>query len=75
MATAVKPLKVTERVVDAKRHTIGYIISGSEVSRSEAVKLAQRGWIRNARVARGNGGTYIVGDNTNLYDLPIRIGR
>lgn len=74
-AVADKPLKITERIVDAKRHTVGYVINGSEVTRTEAIRLAKRGWLRNARVAKGNGGTFIIGESTNLYDLPIRIGK
>lgn len=71
--STVKPLKVTERIVNTKRHTVGYVISGAEITRKEAVKLAQRGWISNAKSARGNGGTYLVGEDTNLYDLPVRL--
>ena len=72
MSAVTQTFKVTERIVNTKRHTIGYVINGSEIDRKEAVRLAELGWIRNARPAKGNGGTYLVGENNSLYNLPIR---
>ena len=75
MSVATKStLTVTGRVVNQKRHTIGYFISGTAVSRAEAVRLANRGWVDNVAVAKANGKQYIVGKNRSLYDLPIRVG-
>lgn len=67
-------LTVSGRVVNKKRHTVGYVISGTPVSRAEAIRLANRGWIDGVEVAKSNGKQYIVGKNRSLYDLPIRVG-
>ncbi len=65
-------LVIRERIVDKKKHTVGYNIEGKVVSRSEAVRLAQRGWLFNAKVSNNKGVPYIVGSHQPLYCLPER---
>ena len=35
-------MRVTKRITDVKRHTLGYVISGKKYTRGQAVKLARR---------------------------------
>lgn len=75
MATKVKQLAVTERIVDTKRHTVGYVINGVAVSRAEAVTLANRNWLKGVKVKKAGIQTYLMTDGTNkLYSLPTRVG-
>ena len=64
-------LKLTERIVSRRRHTIGYVLDGSEYTRRETVKLAKQKQVKNVRVVNNR---HIVGDGIRLYDLPIRFG-
>lgn len=67
---------ISERIVTSKRHTAGYVISGKEYTRNQAVKLTRQGKVENARVVRGIEGTYLMGRGfTSLYDLPVRLDR
>ena len=73
MATTVS---ISKRVADSKRHTLGYVLrDGREITRSQAVKMAQRNQIKNVRAINGSDGPYIqsVEGAKNLYDLPVTI--
>lgn len=63
-------MKLQQRIVSFKRHTIGYVVDGAELTRREAVELARRGYITNARVVKSVHGPYLMGSQANLYDLP-----
>jgi len=63
---------ITKRIVNTKRHTVGFILSGRErVTRAQAVRLARQSAIRGVRVVRSSQGTYLQSTTSNsLYDLP-----
>lgn len=63
---------IIKRVVNNKRHTVGFILSGNrKVTRSEAVRMARSSRIRGVRVVSGSQGTYLQSTtDRNLYDLP-----
>ena len=68
-------MKVQQRAIDARRHTIGYRVSGKWVTRKQAARLARAGRIPGV-VARQRGGEeYIMAsrDFPRLYDLPTRL--
>jgi hypothetical protein len=68
-------MNISERIISIKRHSIGYVIDGAEYTRNQAIKLAQRGYVTNARVVESAAGDHLVGANgTTLYNLPTRIG-
>ena len=69
--TTGKRMRITSRVVNARRHTTGYVIGGREYSVMEARRLAENG---------GLNGVQIVGKHLQacpgsrrLSDLPTRI--
>ena len=64
--------KINKRIVSTKSHTIGYILTGGkEVTRKQAVTMANRGQINGVRVATGPNGSYIQSSTSRrLYDLP-----
>lgn len=68
-------MKIQKRLVDVKRHTVGYKIGGRWFARSQAVKLAQQGKLSGVSVRRMNGISYIQSKpgHTMLYDLPISV--
>jgi hypothetical protein len=63
---------IIKRVVNSKRHTVGFVLSGNRrVTRSEAVRMARSSRIRGVRVVSGSQGTYLQSTtDRNLYDLP-----
>tara|TARA_B100000614_G_scaffold262909_1_gene300919 strand:+ start:421410 stop:421652 length:243 start_codon:yes stop_codon:yes gene_type:complete len=67
---------IQKRVVNTKRHTVGYLLRGGKrVTRTQAYNMARRNQIRNVRAVNGPNGRYIQSINgaRNLYDLPITI--
>lgn len=69
MATGTKSCRVTHRITNVKKHTLGYKIDGKECRRSTAVGLARKGRLRGIHVV----GTHIQSLPTRkqkLYDLP-----
>jgi len=74
MATKTKQLTVTKRIVDSKRHTVGYVINDSHVGRDEAVLLATRNWIKGVKIKKTGNNSYLMGDGEHsLYSLPILV--
>jgi hypothetical protein len=68
-------MKIQERIVSVKRHTIGYVVSGQEYTRLQTTKLARQGKLRNVRVVKAEAGPYVMGSRGNsLYDLPTCFG-
>lgn len=63
---------IIKRVVNSKRHTVGFVLSGNRrVTRSEAVRMAKASRIRGVRVVSGSQGSYLQSTTSrNLYDLP-----
>jgi hypothetical protein len=63
---------IRKRVINSKRHTVGFILSGNKrVSRAEAVRMARRSMIGGVRVVSSSQGTYLQSTTArNLYDLP-----
>lgn len=70
----VAKLSITERIVDLKRHTIGYVINGTNVRRADAIAVARLGWVDGVKVAYQNNSPHLIGQDARLYDLPIRVG-
>lgn len=68
-----KTQRITRRVVNTKRHTVGFLLNGSTyVTRSQAVNMARSSRISGVRVVRGSQGTYLQSTTSrNLYDLPM----
>lgn len=68
-----KTLRISKRVVNTKRHTVGFVLNGKQVvSRSEAVKMARGSKISGVKVVRSSQGTYLQSTtDRNLYDLPM----
>tara|TARA_B100001778_G_scaffold334029_1_gene344084 strand:- start:10337 stop:10612 length:276 start_codon:yes stop_codon:yes gene_type:complete len=71
MATA----RINRRILNTKRHTVGYIITGGKrVTRDQAVRLARRGQISGVRVVNGPTSAYIQSTTKrSLQDLPITL--
>ena len=67
-------MRVTHRVVNVKRHTTGFVLTGGkQVTRYQAVQLARKGLIRNVRVVKSNNRAYLTGESTSLYALPVKV--
>jgi len=70
-------MKITKRIVNTKRHTIGFVINNNKrVSRGEAAKLARRGKIEGVTAKKGLDGWYIASlpnSGNVLYNLPTVI--
>lgn len=69
MATA----RINRRVLNKKRHTIGYVITGNKrVTRNQAVTLAKRGQLSGVRVVNGRTSNYLQSTTSrSLQDLPV----
>lgn len=63
---------IRKRVINSKRHTVGFVLTGNKrVSRAEAVRMARQSMIGGVRVVRSSQGTYLQSTtDRNLYDLP-----
>ena len=68
-----KTQRITRRVVNSKRHTVGFLLNGNTyVTRSQAVNMARSSRISGVRVIRSSQGTYLQSTTgRNLYDLPM----
>ena len=67
-----------KRIVDVKRHTLGYIIGGKRYTRGQAVKLARRNKIENVTAYKRSTGWHIAtnpGAGVNLCQLPVVLER
>lgn len=66
-------IRITRRVTNQKRHTVGYVLTGGQqVTRSRAVQMASSGQISGVRVVNGSSGRYLQSTNSRgLYELPI----
>lgn len=69
--SSVKPMRVTRRIVNTKRHTTGYVIGGKSQSVAQARKLASTGRVSGVRVV----GKHIqsIPGRKRLTDLPATI--
>lgn len=69
-------MKIQKRIVNTKRHTIGYLVGGKNCSRNETVRLAKKGKIDGVTVRIGGNDEQFIASlpgGTNLYQLPIRV--
>ena len=66
---------ISERLLDKKRHTIGYTIGSTDYTRSQAIKEARQGRVSGVRVANGPKGPYLTSTiaGESLYSLPTRV--
>lgn len=66
-------LKLTQRVVNTKRHTIGYIAKRKFYSTSQITRMAKRGHVAGVRVV----GNHIQAPpgRRRLIDLPTEVKR
>jgi len=66
-------MKVQARLVNTKRHTVGYRIGGRNRTRREAVQLARQGKIENVAVRRGGKDRFFIAalpGTDSLYEIP-----
>jgi hypothetical protein len=72
-------MKVQARLVDSRRHTIGWKIGNQWRNRKEAVSLVMNGKVEDVMIRKGsNDEKHIVSSpssTTRLYDLPTKIER
>lgn len=63
--------KITRRIVDKKRHTVGYVVNGKNMTVAQTRRLAESGSIAGIRVV----GSHIQSEpgRRKLTDLPISI--
>lgn len=69
-------MKLQGRIVNTKRHTVGYKIGGRNRSRKEAVQLAKQGKVEGVYLRRGGNDEYHIvalPGHTNLESLPTRV--
>jgi hypothetical protein len=68
-------MRIYKRVVNPRRHTVGYMVSGhGKVTRHQAVKMVKKGDITGVRVANGKSGKYLVSTTKkSLSDLPMTV--
>lgn len=64
--------KINRRIVNTKKHTVGYILSGGKrVTRKQAIGLAHSGKIAGVRVIKGSTGQYLQSTTKkSLQTLP-----
>jgi len=67
-----KTLAIKKRIVNAKNHTMGFVLTGDrKVTRAQAVSLARQSAISGVRVVKSSQGTYLQSTTPrNLYELP-----
>ncbi len=67
--------RLTARVVDRKRHTIGFVANNNtSLTRGEAVKLAKRNQLVGVVAKKGQDGWYVSSlpdSSVRLSDLPM----
>ena len=65
-------MQIKKRLVNTKKHTLGFMIGGKWRTRKQAVVLAERGKISDVIVRKSPYGKYIsaVPDTPRLSDLP-----
>lgn len=66
-------MNVTKRIVNVRRHTLGYEIHGKIYTRYEAVRLAKTGKLNGVKVVRTRNISHLVGVNKSLYRLPVTV--
>lgn len=67
---------VQGRIVDVKRHTLGFKIGGRNLTRAQAVRLARKGEIRDVVIRKGGNDELHIASapfTTPLYDLPTKV--
>lgn len=66
-------MRIQARIVNAKRHTLGYVVDNAEYTRYETVQLARDGYIPGVRVIRSRNTFHLMGQSRSLYSLPTRV--
>jgi len=51
---------IEKRIVDSRRHTIGYIVNGKRMTKGKVVQLARRGEIKGVHPRHGAFGWYVA---------------
>ena len=72
MNTKVKKCRVTHRIVNIKKHTLGFVIDGKNCRRSTAVKLARQGKLNKIGVVGSHIQTH-PSRKQKLLDLPEKV--
>lgn len=65
-------LKITHRVVNVKRHTLGYVINNRRYTVNEARRLATNGLLNGVQVVGGHIQA-IPGRRNPLSSLPVQL--
>ena len=63
-------MRLKQRIVSYRGHTLGYVAKHKELTRLQVVELTKKGRIDNARVVHSECGPHLVGVGERLYDLP-----
>jgi hypothetical protein len=66
-------MKITARITDVKRHTLGYVIDNKDYTRYETVKLARSGMVRGVKATRYGNIHHVIGTAKSLYGLPVKV--
>jgi len=69
-------MRVMKRIVNTKRHTLGYIVGGKKLTRGKAVKLARRNKLEGVTAYKRTPRWCIASRPSSpvkLYDLPIKV--
>ena len=51
---------IEKRIVDSKRHTIGYVVDGKRMTKGKVVQLARRGKVKGVYPRHGVFGWYVA---------------
>ena len=66
--------KISERIVNVQRHTVGFVVNREELTRKQTVKMVKQDRIKGVRVCHGPFGPYLASTTRrSLYRLPIRV--
>ena len=75
MATATKKSRITHRICNVKKHTLGYVIDGKNCRRSTAVNLAKQGRLEDVQVVGDHIQVRPTSKRRRLLDLPEKLMR
>ena len=72
MATKVRKSRITHRITNVKKNTLGFVIDGKNCRRSTAVKLAKQGKLNKIHVVGSHIQT-LPSRKQKLLDLPEKL--
>jgi len=67
-------MKINARLVNKKRHTVGYMVGSTHRDRKTTISMARRGAVNGVKVCGKGSGAYLVSEgSTAILDLPEKI--